>query len=192
MAQQLRNEGQQVGLLVMIDAEAPPSLDQRLRVSPALAAAYLCNVAWWIVDDDFFRSAPKEKMARIRSRARLARARLVSLVRKDAGSTPDIRDALGVWRFPDSYRPFLEAHSRALANYRPREYSGPITLLRARTFPLSRPFEPDLGWTRLARGGLDVRVIAGAHDTVLTEPRVRALAAELRFFLDRAHRNALT
>jgi thioesterase domain-containing protein len=67
-----------------------------------------------------------------------------------------------------------------LATYTAREYFGPITLIRARTQPLASWLAHDLGWGRLAKGGLDIRMIPGAHDNILTEPRVRVLAAHLQ------------
>jgi thioesterase domain-containing protein len=105
--------------------------------------------------------------------------RLVSLASRGDAEV-DIRDVLGVWRFPDRHRTFLEAHANALSTCSAREYLGPITLIRARTLSLKSWLAHDLGWRRLAKGGLDIRMIHGAHDNILTEPRVRVLAAHLK------------
>jgi thioesterase domain-containing protein len=186
MAQQLRAQGEDVALLAMIDGEAPEPPD---RVTPGTlprAAAYVRNLASWIVDDDFFRSHPADQLARLQSKGRVLRATLAALVTRRAADV-DIRDALGVWRFPDRHREFLEAHAQALANYTAHEYLGPITLIRARTLPFASVCADDLGWRRLAKGGLEIRVIHGAHDNILTEPRVRGLAAQLKACLNAAH-----
>jgi thioesterase domain-containing protein len=115
----------------------------------------------------------------VQSKLRLLRAKVTSrFVRQHAEA--DIRDVLRVWQFPDKHRAFLEAHHRALTNYRPQPYPGPITLIRAGTLPLFSPPEYDLGWGRIATGRLDIKVIPGAHDNILAEPRVRLLAAQLR------------
>jgi hypothetical protein len=45
---------------------------------------------------------------------------------------------------------------------------------------------PDLGWRRLALGGLMVYRVPGAHDTILKEPRVTHLAATLTTVLHTA------
>ena len=132
MAQQLRAQGEEVALLAMIDGEAPESGNRADRWTLRHLTSYLGNLASWVVDDDFFRSAPVDQIARVRSRARMFRARIMSLASR--GSTEvDIRDVLGVWKFPDRHRAFLEAHANALATYTAREYLGPITLIRART-----------------------------------------------------------
>lgn len=179
MAQQLRAHGEEVALLAMIDGEASEYENRTDPWTLRHVAAYLRNLATWVIDDDFFRSAPRDQIARVRSKVRLAGAKLASFAsRSDA--TVDIRDTLGVWRFPDQHRAFLEAHANALATYTAGEYFGPMTLIRARTASLSSWLTHDLGWTRLAKGGLDIRVIRGAHDNILTEPRVRVLAAHLK------------
>jgi thioesterase domain-containing protein len=191
MAQQLRAQGEEVALLAMIDSEAPDSGQPARWWNPRAAAGFIRNVVSWMVDDDFFRSTAAEKMARLQSKGRLLRARVRALISSSEVGV-DIRDALGVWRFPDQHRRFLETHSRALANYKPREYDGPITLIRARTLPLTSLQPHDLGWKKLAKGGLEVRVIAGAHDNILTEPRVRVLAAHLRTCLNSAQTHIAT
>jgi thioesterase domain-containing protein len=61
-----------------------------------------------------------------------------------------------------------------------------MVLLRARTAALSAWRPPDLGWGPLAKGGLSIKKISGAHDNILTEPRVRTLAAELQACLNAA------
>jgi thioesterase domain-containing protein/acyl carrier protein len=185
MARQLRATGEEVALLALIDTEAPEPAGGGWR-DPRSLAAYLRNLASWVVDDDFFRSPAADKIERLRSKGRLLRARIRSFAQSEAAG-PDIRDVLGVWRFPDQHRAFLETHARALANYRPTAYDGPITLIRARTVSLASLPPHDLGWSRLARGPLDVRVVPGAHDNILTEPRVRLLAAQLKACLDSAH-----
>jgi thioesterase domain-containing protein len=185
MARQLRARDEQVAFLGMIDSEAP-DLGGARRWNPRLIGAYVRNAASWIVDDDFFRSTTAEKMERLGSKGRLLRARVRAFALSEA-SGADIRDVLGVWRFPDQYRGFLETHARALAGYSPGEYDGPITLIRARTSSLTSLPPRDLGWTRLAKGGLDIREVPGAHDNILTEPRVSVLASQLKSCLDSAH-----
>src|SRR5262249_5752106 len=84
------------------------------------------------------------------------------------------------------YRALIETHRRALAQYKPRPYPGRVTLFRARTQPLvAQSRERDLGWRRLAVGGVDVKTLPGAHLTIIEKPFVHALAYELRRALDR-------
>ena len=157
MAQQLRAQGEEVALLAMIDGDAPESGNRADRWTLRHLTAYLSNLASWVVDDDFFRSSPVDQIARLRSKGEGAAGQRSCRSPRAGNAEVDIRDVLGVWRFPDQHRAFLEAHARALATYTPREYLGPITLIRARTLPLSSWLPRDLGWGRLAKGGLDIR-----------------------------------
>jgi thioesterase domain-containing protein len=82
------------------------------------------------------------------------------------------------------HRAFVEAHYQAILAYRPRPYSGTVTLFRAQAQALSRAADPDKGWRRLALGGVDIREFHGSHHTALSEPYVGELAHELQLKLD--------
>jgi amino acid adenylation domain-containing protein len=69
-------------------------------------------------------------------------------------------------------------------DFEPKTYAGRILVLRVMKQPRNRISSKDLGWRRLARGGVDVRMISGTHQTLLREPHVRILASELREFID--------
>src|SRR5438093_13775075 len=82
----------------------------------------------------FYRSAAAPMLENVRSKLRLLRSKVTSPLTRRGSA--DIRDVLRVWQFPDKHRPFLEAHQRALSNYRPKPYPGPIILIRAGTLAL--------------------------------------------------------
>ena len=67
--------------------------------------------------------------------------------------------------------------------FEPKTYAGRILVLRVVKQPRNRISSKDLGWSRLAQGGVDVRMISGTHATLLREPHVRALATELKEFI---------
>jgi aspartate racemase len=68
-------------------------------------------------------------------------------------------------------------------DFEPKTYAGRILVLRVVKQPRNRISSKDLGWSRLARGGVDVRMISGTHGTLLREPHVRVLASELKEFI---------
>jgi thioesterase domain-containing protein/acyl carrier protein len=65
-------------------------------------------------------------------------------------------------------------------DYVPTSYSGRIVVLRARRQPRNRIRDLNLGWGKLAKGGVDVHFIPGDHGNVLKEPHVQGLAAALK------------
>jgi len=91
------------------------------------------------------------------------------------------------WRKVLSNRRSAESALRRVyfpgADFAPKTYSGRISVFRVLKQPRNRISSWDLGWARLARGGVDVRVISGAHETLLREPHVRVLASELKEFI---------
>ena len=48
--------------------------------------------------------------------------------------------------------------------------------------------DPQMGWGRLAGGGLETYLIPGYHAHIVLEPRVRVLAKQLIAVLERMHR----
>ena len=65
-------------------------------------------------------------------------------------------------------------------DYVPTSYGGRIVVLRARRQPRNRIRDLHLGWSKLAKGGVDVHFIPGDHSSVLKEPHVQGLAAALK------------
>ena len=70
----------------------------------------------------------------------------------------------------------------------PRTYDGKIRVFRARRQPLDRIRDRELGWGKLALGGVDVHIVPGDHGTVLEEANVAGLAEELKKCLNESLR----
>jgi len=91
----------------------------------------------------------------------------------------------------DGYLTMRSARIEALRQYTFRPYGGKITLLRAEDSAsstkipeLQQAFRQagqtvDYGWGALALGGLEVIIVPGTHDTMVSEPHVGAVATEL-------------
>jgi len=100
--------------------------------------------------------------------ARLAMRRLLSWLRW--GTRADIGRA---------YR----AAQSARHAYHPAPYDGPITLFRARTQPRGIT-DRYLGWGELAKGGLQIVDVDGAHVSIMAESRLPALGEAVRRILE--------
>jgi thioesterase domain-containing protein len=182
----LRASGESVGLLAIIDHWLSPNAREDRSAWSALVHG-VRNVPLWI-RDDLLPSGREEIAGRIRSRTRAlwssASRRLPGRARP---SRRDIRDELGMWRFPDEVVGMLEKLHDAFRRYAPRPYAGRVAVFKPRTMPLGfHRLRHDLGWSDLATGGVDVATVPGSHGTMLKEPLVRHLAAALGAALDRA------
>ncbi len=71
-------------------------------------------------------------------------------------------------------------------HYQPQPYPGRLTLLRVRAQPLFSAHLNDMGWSRYAQGGVEVRLIPGFHEKVLVEPNAPVLAERLHQALAQA------
>ncbi len=190
MARQLHASGDKVAIVAVLDSGLPNN-GRSVRVSARALVESALNLFWWMIDD-FMEAGPGDITARLRSRARLLRGRLATVagLRWQPHREPDIRDVLGMPSVPQEFSAFLEQHVRSLMAYVPRAYPGQVTIFRARTQPLFRLREADLGWSRQATGGVDVNIVPGSHESILREPHVRVLGDRLRRSLDEAETRA--
>src|SRR5207237_1502101 len=59
-------------------------------------------------------------------------------------------------------------------------YEGKVCLVRSPGHPLWCSYNEDYGWGDLARGGVAVTIVPGAHEKILEEPCVQNVAEEVR------------
>jgi thioesterase domain-containing protein len=164
MAQQLHAQGERVALLALFDAYAPGSL----RLSPRSVSfrdrlLYLVKkVRLHLHNLSLLR--PKEQIDYIKGRIK----RIAYWLYTGTGLP-----------FHRSRREILNAMSRASRSYRPQLYQGRVTLFRGGRPLAGRDHDPQLGWGRLAAGGVEIHLIPSHDGTIFLEPHVRALAEEL-------------
>jgi thioesterase domain-containing protein/acyl carrier protein len=177
MAQRLQAEGEEVRFLGFLDTFCPvlprhPSAfdgdtrtPERLRrARHDLSRAWHWRPSWW----PGFDFAAK-------------RARIWWRTRHGEPVPHDLREfAL--------YDSFLVAQ----ANYKPKPYSGSVTLLVAKKMdPAFTWVGSDLGWAPYVAGGLEIHQIPGTHQTLVLEPSVQLLLTDLRAALDGAGMGSL-
>ena len=184
MARQLRAQGQQVALLAVLEGYAlrrSEAIRQLWR--PRVAARFVLNLPYWLRDALRQPRARQKLLARLRSKPRgdaerrAWDAHVERVAAANFGDGPDI---------PASYRSLMAAHLQAMRDYNPPPYPGRVTLFRVQALSLTRSYDPEMGWAKLAAGGVEVRMVAGAHYNMLERPHVEVLAARLRESLDRA------
>ena len=190
MAQQFTASGEQVLLVVALDARLPNT--QVAAKSPG-AWLYAATNLWWWTIDDLMEANRHEFAARLKSKAAMLARKMATVpglgwLRPD--TQPDIRDVLGIPWVPKEWVAFLEQLFASHKAYKPRVYTGKVALFKARTRPLFRLWEPDLGWSKLAKGGVEVHTVRGSHSNMLREPNVRLLAKAIRQSMDTAERAA--
>ena len=170
IARQLRASGQHVDLLVVFDYWTE-------EVSTGVIG-FLQNLPYWIAED-LLHTSWRNNVGRVASKVRLWITRLARRLGANAASE-DIRDQLGMWRYPDHEVNRLRDFGDAMLAYRFVPYDDPIHVFRARTRRLwgAHPSK-SMGWDRIATGSLSIETIPGSHDTMFQAPFVVLLARRL-------------
>jgi len=176
MAQQLRRAGAEVPVLTILDHQPLPAA--RGQPVPGRLWRFVRNLPVWMADD-LSRISLTEFWARLRSRLR------AMIADRDGARAADVRDQLGMWRFPTYLVPLIEGLFRAVLAYEPKSYDGRIALFRSRCAPLLGPWpnEHDYGWRQITTQPVAVEVVRGSHSTLLLAPFVSHLGARVRAWL---------
>jgi thioesterase domain-containing protein/acyl carrier protein len=164
MAQQLRQLGQEVALLVLIDTRSP--VVRPLHTSRMFAEHRA---------DDFSRHRVREKLYFLRQR-----------LKRNLGK--DVKALACEFYFrtgkplPPSLQTFYvdqivygKIYAEAHRNYVPRSYTGRAVYLKS-----DEAHDHVDGWNKFAAQGLDVHSVPGDHLTMLDEPQLQSLADTLR------------
>jgi thioesterase domain-containing protein len=163
IARQLRTAGEQVALLAVLEADARNRSGRRnlldalrfqIESARRIPPSQRVSYLWRRL----------ARWAAVRGGSRRDRAH-------DTGAAPNKN---AVW----------SAMERAVREYRPEPYEGPITLFRATDRSVTGTYSRTLGWQRLARGGVRVIDVPGSHSTVLKPGSEPPMAAKLRACLD--------
>jgi amino acid adenylation domain-containing protein/FkbH-like protein len=186
MARQLKCAGSEVALLALINAAPANSGYFKIPWSPVWAARFAGNLAYWAKyfmswswpqRREFFAwkfSVLKRRFGGVKKSGELHCCNERNEVAIDPGNFVDLSS------YSADQRKVWEAHIRALVNYHPSPSPGPVHLFRSGGHPLWCSFEPDYGWGEYAEGGVNVIVVPGAHEKVLEESCVAALADRFR------------
>jgi amino acid adenylation domain-containing protein len=171
IAQQMQTEGEKIALLMLMDAPRPDfSLEVRRRLKglfhPILTNQYV--IALIFVWGQLRKRTLREKIRY-----------LINKSGKFVEGAMAVRHNRAIEHVQDSY-------SRAIYAYRPKPYTGKITLLVHEEFDGNNK-EPTLGWKGLVSGGIERHALAGNHETYIRE-HVQAAAREIRECIERAER----
>jgi thioesterase domain-containing protein len=169
IAHQLRDQGEQVELLGM--------LDSRQREYMTL-----------ILSKDSVRTRFDRRITRfLGNLAPLSFSEKVDYLRgklftRTLRHVYSIAARFGVRSVPSFLKSTEDISWFAAINYKPRPWPGQLTLFRASVQPDPRlPW--DLGWSPLALGGVQVFELPGDHDLVFREDNTRVLAEKLQLRL---------
>ncbi|MEH2022015.1 amino acid adenylation domain-containing protein [Nostoc sp.] len=172
MARQLQEQGEQVGILVMLDSCRPGYSWQASFIKRVLL--HLNNIV---------QQGPNylwQKAVRW------------SYWRKQELQNRYNRYLEDVLHLPetDNHLKIIDANIQAISEYIFSAYLGRAILLRTedqnRDEAIGTEYDPQFGWGEVVVGGLDIHYVPGSHLDILNEPNVQVLAEILRNCLTQA------
>ncbi len=193
MARQLRAQGDEVALVILIDAF--PSNAGYEKVTwwrPTFMYRFIRNFWYWL--EDFREQTANERRRFFARKIRILGRKLLGKLRNRQGDATevDLEEVIDPTYFPEHELKFWEIHLRALTNHVEQSYPGTVTLIRTRGQPLLCSFAEDFCWGQLAQGGATIKHIPGSHENIFIEPNVKFLAEQLQASLAEAHASAET
>jgi thioesterase domain-containing protein/acyl carrier protein len=165
IARQLVNAGQKVAMLALLDSSAPelPNLRPSLWQAVGIHLQNLWHLEW------------PERLSYVgdrlayRFKSRDEKDFLANSLYKLDDLTPQLVNV-------------LNANLDARKNYKAKKYPGKVNLFRCCIQDLKYALHPESGWQRLV-DDLEIHPIAGAHFSILKEPRIQSIAQELKLCL---------
>jgi thioesterase domain-containing protein len=195
MARQIREAGETVGLLAIIDAGVPRRGEPGETVElPSIIDAGVPRRNGNVPDvpelDD------TEFMLYLFGRYISISKEEFELLTPDEKSDYLLKELKAKGMFPPDFGPvearfyydLAKANFLALLKYAPRPYDGKVTLFRS--IERSDFTDPTLGWGQLAEKGVDIHVVAGKHHEIVLRPHVHSLAEALITSLNAVERGA--
>lgn len=164
MAQQLRAQGQIVGLLAMFDGRIPTP--DAIFPEQDLEAVSLVERYFGIS------FGPMESLTELPEDDQLV---VILEQAKSSGLVPAELDAPQARRFMK----LLRSDLRATQNYQLHAYDGRIIFFKASETLENTSADPTMGWSDWARGGVEVHIVPGNHANLMYEPHVEVLAGKL-------------
>jgi amino acid adenylation domain-containing protein len=195
IAQQLRRQGEEIALLVLLDPSRPGNGESSLSFSSHASRSLPDAPSFGDLVSRRWRT-----LARLEPQAKLAyiwdgvsthlRGQLTKITHTAKKVACTIYSVAGTtYRLPPSLRiPYIEAvHRRAARGYVPQVYPGRVVVFTTE----GGPRDPRSVWGRLAAGGLEIYAVPGRHqEIVFKEPHIQGLAKQLNACLDRAQDTA--
>ena len=181
MARQLHNQGDTVGLLVVIDAILPETIIEPTDDDDAKFLLRIAESMKTVSDVDL--SVPFEELRDLPLTEKL------NLINKKANcifSNAELQDFLRHYEL-------FKAHVQSMRSYVPLCYPHSITLFRALeeiVHDFDNPEwsinDPLLGWGKCSSKPIQFIDVPGDHFSIFVEPHIQELAKQLRICIDNA------
>ncbi|HEY6804800.1 MAG TPA: amino acid adenylation domain-containing protein [Pyrinomonadaceae bacterium] len=176
IAQQIQMQGEQIGLLALLDSRAPSLAPEISEITELqLIQTFAQDLGLDLQSIRFSQS----ELERLRPDEQLSY--LFACSRESNILPPDLE----LDQLRRLYQLF-KINRDAMLSYMPQGKQDRITLLRTEEFSTTNGHIGSGGWDSFATKGVEVHVVQGNHFNMVREPFVKSLASQLRACLDAA------
>ena len=186
IAQQLLAQGEQVGLLALLDVGAwgytktlPKTEFYRLLISSWLQGGvkfYVGNIVRLPAREKLVYCVKRERRSKTRSRIDVRSRNTSNFLNNER-------------EMPQALRNVKQCNFLARSLCKPKPYAGRVTVFRAVDKLLTVLVDPRISWKHLALGGVDIHEVPGDHLTLVDEPNAQVLAEKLKRCICKAHQS---
>ena len=182
MARQLVELGQDIPLLVLVDAGAPSFVRQIIEADDAVLLTILANQLTRYSMNDAELRPLTEALRKLDTNEQLKYVIDYFIERDRVGASLDMGYA---FEFLKRHLLVFRTRIQVTRNYAPPVYPGRITVFRGSEEPPEvRGLDPTKGWSELSTQPVAVHIVPGNHETMGLEPNVQMLAARLQSCID--------
>ncbi len=170
MAQQLRAQGEKIGLLALIDTPGVGHMpSENIDNDDIKIMAYALGVGANLAD-------PTEQLQQLSTEEQLhyflEKGKMALRMPADFG-IDELR----------RHHNLFKINLKAMRNYVPQPYPGRVIFFRASLRDPFNPQNPELGWQNLAMEGLEIHEVPGNHITMNFPPHVQVMAEWFKVYL---------
>ena len=176
VAQQIQRQGEQVGLLALLDSSAPVSRPDISKVDELMLMEAFSRDLGLDLEQLKFSHHEFERLRRDEQLRYLFECAQASNI-----MPPDIE----LKQVQHMYQIF-KINVHATRSYMPQSKVGRITLFRPEEYSTANGHIGPGGWESFATEGVELYVVQGNHFNMVREPFVKTLASQLRACLDAA------
>lgn len=173
MARQLTTQGDEIGLLALLDAEEWSYLCRQMRsLTASDRLRRWRDILWKVLFE-------KHRLEYLVNRLRRRATSLIYSVYQRLGR-----------QLPRNLGTIEDVNTFAATQYVPKPYAGCVTVFAAEPTFQTAVDDQTLGWGQFALGGVDIYEIPGEHDDITSEPNVGVLSQKLASCLKEAQRGS--
>jgi len=177
VARQLQESRGETAVLLMIDTWVPGYL-KRMPAFRAWLADHSYRVKLIALDWQKMRSGSQSLAGFIMKRAIVQR--VMGLVRRSFADGKSANPGSAPFLTDEAYDQRLQAHlEKVLRRYRPSPTQLKVAVYRSSLEPRGLFLDYDMGWSDLAKGGVDTTLIEGDHHTMFLSPGVDRMSEDI-------------